>query len=209
MLPDLINRDRTPRVGITASFATISLRVTASASNEQGCLDQMQPTIETIRNELGDLIFGENGAELPQVVVEHLQRQRMRIAIVDFGLNGAVAQSLSQYDSIGRFLAGSLQLTPKRMNDWLGANHSAPTGDLLKLCGQKILEEISSDIGVAIGPIEKTPDRSGRQYQLAICKKAEFCNSHTFHYGGHSALRDARSRKQVLNQIRLMLQNHG
>ena len=58
MLPDLIRRGRTPLVGITVHDATITLRITATAPTESECLAQMEPTIATIRECLGTLIFG-------------------------------------------------------------------------------------------------------------------------------------------------------
>ena len=59
MLPDLIRRGRQPSVGITVSKATISLRISAQAETEHDCHHQMAPTIQTIHDCLGDLIFGE------------------------------------------------------------------------------------------------------------------------------------------------------
>ena len=56
MLPDLIRRDRDPRVGITASQATITLRITATASDEAASFAAMEPTAAIIYEKLGNLI---------------------------------------------------------------------------------------------------------------------------------------------------------
>ena len=41
MMPDLIDRQRQPRVGITASYSIISFRIMATADSEQQCLKQI------------------------------------------------------------------------------------------------------------------------------------------------------------------------
>src|SRR5205814_7654679 len=58
MLPGLIARDRYPLVGITVSQATITLRITAEGETPEAARAAMQPTIDTIHQCLGDLIFG-------------------------------------------------------------------------------------------------------------------------------------------------------
>ena len=55
MLPDLIRRGRVPAVGITASKATITLRITAEGSTPEACQAAMQPTADTIYQCLGEL----------------------------------------------------------------------------------------------------------------------------------------------------------
>ena len=60
MLPDLIRRGRIPRVGITASKTTIILRITAEGTTEQECFAAAEPTVATIRQCLGELVFGED-----------------------------------------------------------------------------------------------------------------------------------------------------
>lgn len=72
MLPDLIARDRYPLVGITVHQATITLRITAEGDTPAAARTAMQPTIDTIRSCLGDLIFGEEDEELQDVVVRLL-----------------------------------------------------------------------------------------------------------------------------------------
>ena len=64
MLPDLIRRGRQPTVGITASKATITLRIAAEGATEEECFAAMEPTVATIRQCLGTLVFGEEDDEL-------------------------------------------------------------------------------------------------------------------------------------------------
>ncbi len=48
LLPDLIQRGRDPTVGITASGATITLRITAQGETAEACRAKMGPTVRTI-----------------------------------------------------------------------------------------------------------------------------------------------------------------
>ncbi len=48
-LPDLIQRDRYPRVGITVSRATISLRIATQAKDEEESQREMATTVQQIR----------------------------------------------------------------------------------------------------------------------------------------------------------------
>ena len=73
MLPDLVRRDRQPRVGITASDATITLRITATGQDETAfARAAMEPTVATIYESLGNLVFGEEEDELQDIVVRLL-----------------------------------------------------------------------------------------------------------------------------------------
>jgi len=96
MLPDLIRRGREPSVGITASAATITLRVTAQGASVAECEAAMRPTIETIRQCLGNLVYGEEDDELHDVVARRLARQGSRLAVVDAGADGQLAAWLSE-----------------------------------------------------------------------------------------------------------------
>jgi nicotinamide-nucleotide amidase len=99
LLPDLIRRGREPLVGITASRATITLRVTAGGRDAAECEEAMQPTLETIREKLGDLVFGEEDEELEHVVACQLRARGARLATVEVGTGGEIAQALARLDS--------------------------------------------------------------------------------------------------------------
>ena len=106
MLPDLIRRGRIPAVGITASKATISLRITAEGPTPEACQAAMQPTADTIYQCLGDLVFGEDGDTLQDVVVRLLAQRRQTLATVECGSGGTLAAWLSEADPNLRVFRG-------------------------------------------------------------------------------------------------------
>ena len=112
MLPDLIRRGRIPSVGITASKATISLRITAEGPTPEACQAAMQPTADTIYQCLGDFVFGEDGDTLQDVVVRLLAQRGQTLSTVECGSGGALAEALSSADP------------ELRVSRWLGASRS-------------------------------------------------------------------------------------
>ncbi len=201
MLPDLISRERIPRVGITASKATISLRVTAEAASRQQCLEQMQPTLKTIRECLGDLVFGENGQQLQDVVVGLLCEMGLTLGIVDFGFGGAVGQLLGQADESRESITGCTQLSLDCAEQWLGQVRDE---SWLQEAARRIRIEFAADWGVAIGPIGDRQENGVAHFDIVIVN-GETAERHSLNFGGHSKIRWDRSQKQVLNQIRLNL----
>ncbi len=95
MLDGLTARDRYPLVGITASQATISLRVTAKARSHRDAQRQIEPVVREIREKLGELVYGENDQTLQDVVAEMLRQNGQTIACLDYWLGGSVGDLIS------------------------------------------------------------------------------------------------------------------
>ncbi len=110
MLPDLIRRGRYPRVGITVSGATITLRITAEEATAAACEAIMRPTIETIRGCLGDLVFGEDDEELQHAVVRLLRERRRTLATAEWGSGGLLAAWLSEVDGYRDVVRGGVAI---------------------------------------------------------------------------------------------------
>ncbi|MCC9600124.1 competence/damage-inducible protein A [Stieleria sp. JC731] len=85
-LGEMIERDRTPRVGITVSAATISLRITAIASSREECFRQIQATREEILSLVGDLHYGD-GEDYEQfhAVDRELRERGESLVTAEFG----------------------------------------------------------------------------------------------------------------------------
>lgn len=198
MLPDLVNRQRTPRVGITASQATISLRVQARGRDLEDARQQMAPTVQIIEECLGDLIFSRGDQPLEQVLVEQLQSLGLSLAICDFGLHGAVASLLAQAAGSSGVLRGSLALP-------LVAEASGESAEQRWLeQAEEVRTQFSADYGVVIGPLKPVESRAT---YLVTLVGPERCAQQEFTHAGHTSLRLNRSIKQVLNFLRLQLRD--
>ncbi|MGY8749186.1 MAG: competence/damage-inducible protein A [Pirellulales bacterium] len=191
LLPNLTQRGRDPQVGITASSATISLRISTRGMSEIDCMDKMQPTIKTIRQTLGPLVFGENGIQLQQVVHNLLTTQNKKLAVIDAGFDGLVAERLSEFT------------TPMTPICAIETREQMPDSDEIK----KVIESSGATLGIAIGPIDRDSEmvRNGQSfYQVQIFENPKSQKTQ-FRYSGHSGWREERAVKEVLNYLRLYL----
>jgi nicotinamide-nucleotide amidase len=191
LLPDLVKRGRDPQVGITASHGTISLRLTTKGDSIEDCLKKMAPTLETIHECLGQLVFGFNDETLESLVAARYDAAGKTIAITDAGMLGAPAVLLKKSKTplnaaeIVDFEAGEV---PQR--------------------AVEILQRAKADVGVAIGPIQRDEvvvAAGQSNYVVAIATKgSDAVQTHEFMFSGHSAIRETLANKRVLNVLRLL-----
>ncbi len=127
-LPDLIKREREPRVGITVSHATITLRIATEASSAEESQRLMQSTQDEIYAALQDLIFGEGEIELEHAVIDLLHAQNVRLATVEVGPETLVGRGMLEADRRAPFrMVGSLALRNKEQVDsFVNANRRYP-----------------------------------------------------------------------------------
>lgn len=91
-LGDMIARDRVPRVGITVSAATISLRITAEAEDEAACWRMIDATRQEIGRCAGEYIFGEGeDCELQDALGQILADRGQRLATLEAGHGSMLA----------------------------------------------------------------------------------------------------------------------
>lgn len=190
LLPDLVKRGRDPQVGITASRGTISLRLTTKADSVDDCLKKMAPTLTTIDECLGDLVFGFNDDTLESVVAARYTEMEQSIAITDAGMLGAPAVMLKKSAApvvFAEIVDFEIDEVPQR--------------------AVEIMRRSGADVGVAIGPIERNESivaAGESNYVVAIATKgSDVAKTHEFMFSGHSAIREALANKRVLNLLRL------
>ena len=120
-LGDMIARDRQPRVGITVSEATISLRITAMAETNHECKSMIESTREEILSLVGELHFGDGEKYEQYHAIDDLLCER--------GENLMVVE-LGRAAPLGHWFA-SLGETPS----FRGGLSLAVTDDLLHITG--------------------------------------------------------------------------
>jgi hypothetical protein len=122
---------------------------------------------------------------------------KLKLAVWDFGLHGAVKNELEPFQS---------DLCDQRIGE---ADDFQPEQQSLADRAIRIRQESGLAIGIAIGPIDRDEHQVARgcsSFQICISSSTN-TETHEMKYWGHSAWREQRAAKQVLNQIRLYLQN--
>jgi nicotinamide-nucleotide amidase len=156
MLPDLIRRGRQPTVGITANNATISLRIAAEGATEQECLAAMEPTVATIRQCLGSLIFGEEDDQLQDVVARRLREQGKTLATAECATSGLLAEWLSGVQCAADAYRGGFVLPERRSRaaDSPLCNDKASSFDAVQSAEEMAADcrtRFGADCGLAVG----------------------------------------------------------
>ena len=211
MLPDLIRRGRTPRVGINASKTTIILRITAEGATEEECHAAMEPTVATIRQHLGKLVFGEGDDELQHAVARLLRQQDKTLSTAEWGTGGMVADWLSEVpEAKGYYLGGTVVSDTTDLERVLEvpadvvAKHPAAGGDVISTMAASCRRRFGADMGLAIGrfpefdPAAREPER----VFLALAS-ADGIKLKSIPFAGHPALLKTLCAKHGLNLARL------
>jgi len=213
MLPGLIARGRIPQVGITASKATISLRITAMAASQEDCDALIRPTAEWIREKLGNLIFGEGEIELEQVVLDHLSRRGETLYVQETHTAGLVSHWFARWHAAAFRGASILVLPPDRAADD-SLNMAGPPVDTTSEAvehARLAQSEQATDWALVIGRLgtgSQAADQAGGppRFPVAACYRGR-CWSTSFAYSGHPDLLQIRAAKQAVNWLRLLLED--
>jgi len=197
-LPDLIQRGRTPTVGITVHAATITLRITATAVTAAACRQQLLQADRTIRDCLGDLVFGEGEVELQDVILQMLSQRGETLATAECGTSGRLSHWLSELPDAAGIYRGGL----------VAANDTARTilemaRELAKNGAAGCREQFGADYGLAVGPIaaDDLESTSPGKYFFALATAAGVTLG-TGRTAGHPAIHKDRAAKQALDMLR-------
>jgi len=211
MLPDLIRRGREPSVGITVSRATITLRVTAAGDSAEACEQLMAPTVQTIHECLGDLVFGEEDDELQDTVIRTLQRHGQTLAVAEWGSGGLLAQWLSEADEDVTSFLGGVVVRDQRQSELLApptllAKHGHHSQELVLAMARRCREQFETDYGLAIGAFPKSDADGGEPGRVAFAvAAADGDQSQSSPFAGHPEILKPRAAKQALNLLRKKL----
>jgi nicotinamide-nucleotide amidase len=215
MLPDLIRRGREPSVGITVSAATITLRITAAGTTPEDCLASMEPTVRTIHECLGSLVFGEEDDELEHAVVRLLQSRGETLAVLEIGTGGLISAWLREADPCGRCFRGGIVLTGGAASSpYVGQEiicrafdaELAQVRETIGKAAQVCRENFGTDYALAVGPFPDVDDqddsRGPLMFAVASADNLEACSRP---FAGHPDILRVRAAKQGLDQVRKLL----
>ena len=223
MLPDLIRRGRSPTVGITVHKATITLRITAEADSDEACQALIEPTIETIRGCLGNLIFGTEDDELQHAVLRLLNAHDKTLSTIEWGTPGLLTNWFRTVSSPApdRYWGGTT-VTAAASNQFQGVGNASASSASAKIITKRLAdqtrEQFETDFALAVGPVTQveteteTTDGSRRASCPELClalAHEDGTACHVTTYAGHPDILAERAAKQALNLLRKYLLNLG
>lgn len=189
-LPDLIRRGRDPLVGITAHEATITLRIAARAATPEACDALIAPVEATIRECLGEIVFGEEADDIEDAAVRACHRGALRVTVCECGTLGRVATLIAEADvrQQTQVFAGS-QLQPS----------SGDLGTVAEMA-EALRTRRQADVAVVVGSIRR--DDMNREWMPVAVAGPHNTTCHDHLLGGFGSLRVSRAAKTAIDMLR-------
>ncbi len=160
-----------PTVGLAAHPAQTDVRITARAPSEAEADRLIAEMESTIRDRLGDAIYGIDKQRLEDVVAEMLGQADLSIAVLETVTRGSIARRLAAASN-GRDLvhgSRSLEGTPGQLEEQLVEALGIPSDEVLRMgipskdlaiaAAQRIREMSGADLGLAVigaGSVDET-----------------------------------------------------
>jgi nicotinamide-nucleotide amidase len=213
-LADLTRRGHVPEVGITASDATIALRIFGRAASRAEAEAQIQPIEATILQRLGTLVYGFDAEELQDAVIRLLGEKRKSLATAESITAGLVARRLGEVPGASAWFRGGVVAydnrvkaeilgVPQHLLDSDGAV-SAPVVEAMALgCRSQLRTDIAVSTSGLAGPGGEADKPVGLVYVGLAWDGGVRSVSHS--WSGTRTEIQSRAAKMALNLVRLLL----
>ncbi len=212
---DLTRRGHVPEVGITASDATISLRILARAPTRELALAQIAPVEQTILERLGTMVYGFDDEELQHAVVRLLAEKRKTLATAESVTGGLVAQRITQVPGASDWFRGGVVAYVNDIKSQLldvppelTAKHDVISGPVVEGMAAGCRRRFGADLAVStVGLAGPGAGDSAKPVGLVHVGLAWEGGVHStsFSWGGTRADIQSRTAKMALNRVRLHL----
>jgi nicotinamide-nucleotide amidase len=217
-LLDLTRRGHVPEVGITVSDATVSLRIFAHAATLAEAHAQVAPVEETIRQRLGNFVFGVDHEDLHNAVIRLLSEKKKSLATAESITGGLVAQRLTQVPGASDWFLGGIVSYDNRIKMALLDvppavldQHTAVSPQVAEAMAVNCRRKMGADLAVSTvgyaGPSAGVDQPVGLAYVGLAWDDG--VKVQKVNWGGTRLEIQTRTAKYALNMVRLHLLENG
>jgi nicotinamide-nucleotide amidase len=200
-----------PSVATYAKRDGVHVRVAAKGEDERAARALLGPVLDEVRRRLGDAVWGSDGQELPELVLERLAARGERLVLVDAATSGTLAELLGEFQSppdagggSGPLLAAViawrdealalLDATPPALAG-RSATQSIDVAEVAAELAERGRARCAADYGVAVAPwraaAETTSGRPAWSSAWAVAGPGGTeARIVTMPHGGHAARRE-------------------
>src|SRR6266566_1973986 len=190
-LGELMRRDHNPSVGTTVSDGYVSLRINSYFATREAAQRELDQTEQACRAALGDLIWGEDGQSLPQVVGAMLSSSNKTVSTAESCTGGLLAKYLTDVSgSSAYFQYGFVTYANAAKEKLLGVRigpEGAVSEQTVQQMAQGALAQSGADYALAIsgmaGPEGGTPAKPVGTVCIALANRAS-ASARTFLFPG-------------------------
>ena len=215
MLGELTARSRDPEIGITVHEATITLRITAVGNDEAECQRKIAGAGATIREKLGNLVFGEEDEELEHVVLRMLGEQGLTLATAESGTGGLLAHRLTDVREFENcYMGGVVVPTDAAKHNLLDVDNvllrdsGGVSAEAALAMAEGCRKQFGADFALSVTeyPWFDPDDSSTEPPEVHVALAgADFREAHAHRLVGDPAIAKSRAAKMALNLLRLKL----
>ncbi|KAA5547364.1 competence/damage-inducible protein A [Roseiconus nitratireducens] len=202
-LGEMISRDRIPRVGITVSSATISLRITAMADSPEQCRELIRGTRQEILDRVGELHFGD-GEDFEQyhAVRRELDRRGQSLVSLELGNAAKLAGWFASLGKTATYRGGFCFADLPELAAVFAVAVPSATQTLLEKTGADWLLVVDAYPSLEVEAEEPLP---AAEVRFVVVGPDGRTFSTTSRLGGHPAIVHARIGKAALAWFRTVL----
>jgi len=102
-LGDIMQRGRNPLINCTVKHGVITLHIIATAKDKILAQQMAEKDEKSLRNKLGELVYGTEEQTLAEVVGEQLAQQKQTIAVAESCTGGFIAKLLTDIPGASRY----------------------------------------------------------------------------------------------------------
>ena len=210
-LQDILKQE--PRIaGLTAKETGVDIRIVlreSSAERSQAIIEKIE---KTVRERLGDAVYGVDGQEMAEVVGALLKQRRLRLSVAESctgGLIGSriteIAGSSEYFDRAAVVYSNDAKITMLGVPKELIEKHGAVSSEVAAAMAQGIRQAAKTDIGIAAtgiaGPGNESEDKPVGLVYIGLAS-AEGVKTNEFRFLGTRAQIRLKTSQMALDMVR-------